>query len=259
MRTFLLVIGAAILPASAFAQSGLPIEEVMEPVPSELEPEVPTGSRIPLKPVVLADDKTRNLMKDFGRCIYIKNPSLAEKVLLQSDPTNLDLNRIGLGGDQLFKKFGLNSCLGTTMAIDHSDARFRFSSDMLRTMLAEEAYLDNNKQAITIAADATEMVGERAFFGDKPNSRARSLAGFSDCVVFHGTEDADALVRSRPASAGEMSAVQALIPAISACLYEGDKIDLTPASIRGYVADGLWTRSYYQDRAPNSSNTKIEQ
>lgn len=258
MRTFLLIIGAAFLPTSAFAQSGLPIEEVMEPVPSELEPEVPTGSRIPLKPVVIADDKTRNLIKDFGRCIYIKNPSLAEQVLLHSDPSNLDLSRVGLAGDQLFKKFGLRSCLGNTMAIDHNEALFRFSPDMLRTMLAEEAYLNNNKQAITIAADATEMVGERVFFEDKPNSRARSLAGFSDCVIFHGTEDADALVRSKPASAEETSAVQALIPAISACLYEGDKIDLTPASIRGFVADGLWTRSHYQNRARNSSGTKIE-
>jgi hypothetical protein len=109
-------------------------------------------------------------------------------------------------------------------------------------MLAEEAYLAANPLPPTLPEGATETV-ERTFVSKEDDfTLARALAAFGDCIVFRDTSKADTLLRTMPGSAAERSAAVALAPILGACLDEGSTISLTAASIRSFVADGLWNR-----------------
>lgn len=239
----------ALVPVQAIAQSVETRQSVLEnpqTAPSQLEPEMRTGSRLPTRPSEMEDTATRRMGKDFAKCTYQRNPALAERVLLASDPATVDLSRAGIEGEDLHEKFALSDCLEKAMSLNQSRVMLRFESRLLRVMFAEEAYLAFNKSPLDLPDGATELVSDRVILDDNP--RARGLGNFSDCLVYHGANEADAILRSRPGTSQEMEAVRALVPAISSCLTEGQEVALTPGNVRGLVADGLWTRSHYANR-----------
>lgn len=251
IRVFCLVVTSALLvPNVSHAQS------------SELEPKAVTGSRILQKPEQLDIDLVRVMQKDFGKCIYRKEAVLADRFLLFSDPVSVDFDALGFEVEDLedlIEKFSMSDCLNATMRANQSETLLKFDMRLLRPLLAEEAYLEAFDTPFMLPEDAPEFVIERVFVTSNNLQKAKSLGAFSDCVVYQSVSEADALLRSRPSSSQEMKSIKALIPALSACVVDGQEVKLTPASIRSIVAEGLWTRSYYTGSRNESADPNVSE
>lgn len=227
---------ACLAPASAQAQ---------------LEPTTQLGSRIPVKPTVVDPVRAGIVKKGFARCLFVKNGAKASTLLENSDPVTVDFSKIKMPGDDVGKYLGMETCLGDQADGTQSALGYRFSPIQLRTMLQEEAYLAAHKKPPALPAGSAEPV-QRNYFSDGDKlSAAQGLGGYSDCLVFNDTKNADAILRTMPGSKEERVAAKALGPTLGACLVQGQSLTLTPSSIRGFVADGLWTR-YVRSPAPAS-------
>ncbi len=213
--------------------------------PTELEPETRLGSRIAQKPETMDLDAARQMRKHFARCIYERHAKLADRYLVSSDPTDVDFDMLGIGSDDLHDQFSLSECLTRAMTINQSKVLMRFDQRLLRPLLAEEAYLKQNKQALSLTTDAEIYLSGRRFVSASMDTRAKALGAFADCVIYQAPAVSDAMLRAKPASSDESKAVQALVPALSACIVEGQQVSLTADTIRSLVAEGLWARSHY--------------
>jgi hypothetical protein len=120
----------------------------------------------------------------------------------------------------------------------------KFSSETLRDMMAEEAYLAKNRTAPSLPASPAAPPPLQTTYvstGDSLAS-AQGMVDFTDCTVLRDPAGADALLRTMPASEDERAAASALAPALGACLFEGQSVSLTPRSIRGFIAYAMWNR-----------------
>jgi len=218
-----LLVGLA--PAAAFGQ---------------LKPEVQTGTRIPLAPEAVQAKEAGVIKKAFGRCIYESNKTAAAAILSHSDGMTVDLQ--GAKITDLDRALRMSDCLGEQASGTQSALGFKFGREMLRGLLAEATYLAGHSAAPTLAAGAVEVI-DRNYVSDSDKlPQARALGAFADCIVFNDVAGSDALLRTIPASTGERAAARALAPSLGKCLDQGTELSMTPASIRGYVADGLWNR-----------------
>ncbi len=117
---------------------------------------------------------------------------------------------------------------------------------LLRNLLAEELYLSGNSKSISIPQGGQESVA-RVYVTPNPSvAAALALADFADCITFADPADADALLRTGPATADERADVGGLMPALSACVVAGQNLTLTPGSIR-FRGRGrcMWSRYHY--------------
>lgn len=216
---------------------------------AQLEPTTQLGSRIPVKPTVVDPVRAGIIKKGFARCLFVKNGAKMSTLLENSDPVTVDFGKIKMPGDDISKYLGMETCLGDQADGTQSALDYRFSPMQLRLMLQEEAYLGANKTAPVLPAGSVELV-QRNYFSDGEKLRtAQALGAFSDCLAFNDTKNADAILRTMPGSKDERAAAQALGPTLGACLAQGQSLSLSPTSIRGFVADGLWTR-YVRSPAP---------
>lgn len=219
---------------------------------AQLKPETQLGSRIPVKPSVVGPERAGIVKKGFARCLYVNNRGKTPALLENSDPATVDFGKIKMPNDDIGKYLGMETCLGDQASGAQSAIGFRFSPIQLRAMLQEESYLDANKQAPTLPAGSVEPV-QRNYFSDADKlGVAKASGAFSDCLVFNDTKNADAILRTMPGSKDERAAAQALGPTLGACLAQGQSLSLSPSSIRGFAADGLWTR-YVRNPAPASA------
>ncbi len=222
---FLPVLLLGLAPASAFGQ---------------LKPEVQTGSHIPVKPEAVPGREAGLIKKAFGRCIYESNKKAAAAILSHSDGIGIDLQSAKI--TDLVQTFKMRDCLGEQVSETQSALGFRFGREMLHGLLVEETYLAGHPTAPTLAAGAVEVIDRTYVSIGDALPKARALGAFADCIVFTDVTGSDALLRTIPGSTGERAAARALVPALSKCLNQGAQLSMTPASIRGYVADGLWNR-----------------
>lgn len=218
---------------------------------AQLEPTTQLGSRIPVKPEAMDPVRAGVVKKGFARCLYERNSAKAPILLENSDPMSLDYSKVEMPDDNIGKYLGMANCLGDQADGTQSAIGFRFSPSQLRAMLQEESYLAANRKAPTLPSGSEELV-QRDYVsqGDKLHT-ARSLGAFADCLTFRDTRNADAILRTTPGSKNEMAAATALAPTLGACLTEGQSLSLTPSSIRGFVADGLWNR-YVRNAKPTA-------
>ena len=209
---------------------------------AQIEPESQLGSRIPVKPKTVDPVRAGVVKKGFARCLYTKNSAKTPVLLEYSDPVTLDLDKLKIPNDDLGKYLGMSTCLGDQADGTQSAIGLRFSPIQLRAMLQEEAYLDAHAEPPALAEGSVEIV-QRNYFSEGDNLRAaRGLGVFADCLVFKDTRNSDAILRTMPGSKEERAAAQALGPTLGACLVQGQTLSLSPSSIRGFAADGLWTR-----------------
>jgi len=228
------------------------------PAVAQLSPQKPTGSILPRDPVAIDPDVVRRMQKVFGACIYARHRKQADLFLRHSEGNEADFEAIGFGSAQIQTRLSLPDCLGRAMTTMQSEVQLSFELSTLRSVLAEEAYLARHSAPLTIAEGATQAVSGRYFFSDNPADAGREVARFTDCVTFQAPVEADRLLRTRPASGEENSASQALVPAMSGCLFEGQEVNLTVPGIRAIVADGLWARSVLGGTAPVPASAQAE-
>lgn len=204
-----------------------------------------TGSLIPMQAEEIEAKLVRQMLKDMGRCVYSSKPKDSDKLLENSDKNAIDYAGLGFGAEDFHTRFSLNKCLGRAMRDTQMTAKFRFAPQMLRTLMAEEAYLASHKRAMTLPEGSEEFMSTRRFVPSMHMVQSRSFADLADCVVFNAPAEADDVLRSVPTSNQESDAIEMLLPAIPGCLFEGQEITLTPQLVRELAADGLWSRSHY--------------
>ncbi|PZT86052.1 MAG: hypothetical protein DI637_11350 [Citromicrobium sp.] len=213
------------------------------PAEAQLEPEAGTGSRIRQSPEAIASDTLRRMHKDFARCIYSRKQEAADAWLRNSDFTTVATDRLPFEMDDIFRAMSLEPCIEKAMTVEQRKVSITFAQHMLRPLLAEEAYLALHDRPLPVRDSDPEILANRLIVD--PNSRALAISHFADCLVFTDAVSTDAILRTRPTSAEEMRAIQRLVPTISKCIPEGEKVELTPRSVRSFAAEGLWARSYY--------------
>lgn len=223
-----------------------------------LESEQRVGSRIAKGPETVRADLVRKMQKGLARCIYRRHQELADRYLLSSDPINVDFELLGIEIRDLHDKFSLSKCLSDAMRENQSTVSMKFDLRLFRPLLAEEAYLDRNRQPLLLSADADEFLSDRIFVSTGDLARAKGVAAFADCVVYHAPADSDALLRTGPASVDENEAVRKLVPGLSKCLVEGQEVSLTPLRIRTLVAEGLWARSHHSSAVAATQGERDE-
>ncbi|WP_426255951.1 hypothetical protein [Sphingomonas sp. DC2300-3] len=208
---------------------------------AQLKPQMQTGSMIPVKPRAVDAEDAGYVRKGFARCIYrAGSKGAVNKILTHSDPATVDLK--GAGITDLSGVLSMETCLGREVKSDQSMLGYRFTPKVLRVMLMEEAYLSAFASVPPRPSDMKEAV-DRVFVstGDELPV-AHALAEFSDCVVFKDPDHADAVLRTVPNTEAEKTAARALAPALGSCLTAGQTVALNAASVRGFMADGLWNR-----------------
>jgi hypothetical protein len=216
-----MVLFVGLMPAVAFGQ---------------LKPEVQTGSLIPVAPQAVEAKDAGLIKKAFARCIYNRNKKAAAVILTYSDPVSVDIKAAKIS--DVASTFDMSECLGKQASVTQNTLGFKFK----REILAEETYLAGHPVAPTLAPGSVEVI-DRTYVSNSDNlPKARALGAFADCVVFNDVSGSDALLRTMPASASERAAARALAPALGKCLEQGIQFSMSPASIRVYVADGLWNR-----------------
>jgi len=209
---------------------------------AQLEPETQTGSRIPVAPRTVDPLRTGQMMKDFSRCMYDRYQAKAVALLQNSDPVTIDYTAARIDRTKIQHEFGMEECIGEGMNLTQVRAALRFNDVRLRSLLAEEAYLAAHKEAPHLDPTAIEGIERKYFSSEVDKPQARALAMFADCIVFRDAAKADAVLRTMPGSKDERIAARALAPTLGACLTEGQTLELTAATIRMFVADGLWAR-----------------
>lgn len=215
------------------------------PAFAQLEPYTPTGSRVARGPEAVDPKLARRMQKDIGRCVYSRHPELADRFLQSSDLNGADFHRLGVPAEDLRDDFSMGDCLGWAMTASQSEASLSIRFSGLRTLLAEEAYLDRHDGPLILPEGSEEFLSSRFFSAPLESEDSRMVSMFADCVIFNAAAEADKVLRTAPASDEESAAVRALVPALSGCLMEGQELELTAASVRAIVADGLWSRSHY--------------
>lgn len=218
------VVVLAILPAAASAQ---------------LQPQRETGSLIPVQPNRLDQKAAGIVRKGFAQCIYQR---ARPKVLIFLQHT--DLESVDLAGAKIRdvkRDLRLADCLSEQVGFTQLALGFSLQPQSLRDMLAEEVYLAANRATPALPMSPQPLNGSFISIGDALD-QAKSLSAFIDCTILKDIPDADALLRTMPGSDKEHDAAAALAPALGACLNQGHNVVLTPASIRGFIAFGMWNR-----------------
>lgn len=228
--TTIVALSMLLLPAAAMAQ---------------LKPEAPLGSRQLENPDVVDQTTVRIMQKKFAQCVYYRREELALRFLTSGDPFTLDYDALGMKHDDLNPRYGLDQCLSRAMRAGQSETSLVIRPTLMRTLLAEEVYLDSNPTPLALPAGSSEVLATRVFPASGGTDRARSVAAFADCIAYHGTIEGDTLLRTDPASPEEGEAIRALVPILSNCIVAGEEISFTATSIRAMVAEGLWARSHY--------------
>ncbi|AXJ96720.1 MULTISPECIES: hypothetical protein [unclassified Sphingomonas] len=208
---------------------------------AQLKPEMQTGSMIPVQPRAVEADQAGRIRKGFAQCVYRMGAKGAVvRLLTHSDPGTVDLKAAGVS--DLSRSLSMETCLGRELQADQSTLGYKFTPKVLRGMMMEEAYLSTFAVLPPRPATMTQAVDRTFVSTGDALSVARGLAEFADCVVFKDPEHADALLRTVPNSVAEKTAARALAPALGSCLTAGQTVALNAASIRVFMADGLWNR-----------------
>lgn len=209
-------------------------------------PAVPqTGSRIPTPSQLLQRDLLRRMNRDLAECVLARRPKEVAALLAQSDQEEFNYAALGYDQSAINKKLALDSCLGDVMSDQYALVTLRFDRAVLRGNLAEVSYLASHRQPLAKSDTWTETIASRMIVPAESQATARAKGDFSDCIVFHDPVGADAVLRTKVASEAESAAVKALVPALSSCLNQGSRLELTPDAIRRYAASGLWARAHY--------------
>ena len=208
------------------------------------------GTRFKQKAKTADANEARIMQKNVARCVLYRNKKLTREVLENSDPVSIYFTQMGTDGETLFDDLDVDHCLARAAKRSTSKIYMTIKFRTLRALLAEEAFLMDNKKPITLAPDGEEYIAAREDrAGLHPSAVA--MAKYADCIVFNAVDHSDALLRARPGSAKEEAALTALYPTLSKCeLVDDEEATIDQSVVRMLVADGLWSRAYFASKAP---------
>lgn len=195
----------------------------------------------------------RKLQKKMIRCAVSGDRDVARELLQKSDSVTVDHNELSIDYNAMMDKMNLSRCIGRAMPRSARMMRISHTPTVMRNLIAEEIYLYDNKEPLTIAEGDPEFLENRYFAGGMRYTMAEVPARLADCIVYNAPVKSHEFIDSNPTSGGEADTAAALSDSVNACLPgEDGEISFTISQLRAYVADGLWSRSYYGKMASGS-------
>jgi hypothetical protein len=203
----------------------------------------PTGTRIISQTEEADPDYSRKLLKETAACVNRYDAAGVLAVLRGGNQPALDYAAEGIRNEDDHSPLKLSECLHEAMNGAQLTVQMRIPPAALRTVLAEEAYLQRHSRPLTIATGAPQVLAGRPVIGGETPAQSEARGIFADCLVFNSAAEADRLLRGPVGGDIERENARALTPAISQCLNAGQSANFTPGAIRDFIADGLWARS----------------
>lgn len=196
------------------------------------------GTRFKQKPKVADEARQRMQTNYIALCVLKSVPDRVDWFLRNSDDKEYVKPK---GSHSIGTYLVIDQCLGDTMNDMTLESTFFMSTSSIRGLLAEQAYLA--ARPAYQAAPEGAVVPARVFVatGDELPF-AQGLAQFEDCIAQTDPAGADALMRTKPASSGELAAAQALAPTLGTCLPKGQTLSFTAQNVRSIAAEALWQR-----------------
>ena len=205
-----------------------------------------TGSRLakPIDDTVMRRREQEKFIADLARCAYNWAPAGVEKFLENSDDFAVDNAATGVKPKNLWPAYHIQVC--GDRALEEREDKFAFvgiGEREFRAMMLEPSYLAHHPVP-PAWLNAWPGTPTRKFVSTgQALGLARMSGQFADCIVAGAPRLADNLLRTAKYSPEEGKAIRALVPYLGPCIVAGQKAELTPVSIRNFVADGMWTAS----------------
>jgi hypothetical protein len=230
------------LPTPTFAQTN---DNDYTPLNSRIRrsqqfPTLPTPNFVPYEKMSKVErDQGRSMLNQFSKCLYNRSNSRSLELLDKTDFGFVNFTQIGLEPDKAAKIYGFHDCLGRVAASNNSGVALQYTALSLRMWVLRAAYLADYPKGPTWVK-AGNVVEPRKFPLSANNPLVRAEMEFADCVVSTDPVNADFFYRTGSGSAEEGEAIKDLTPSLSACLPQGQKVQLTPDSLRIVLGEGLW-------------------
>lgn len=249
MRALLAIMLGAGLAVPAVAQD----RDIERERDRFLRPQTVVGSNLKQEPETASEADAREMQKRLAKCIYYGNRKELDTLLANSDFDRIDFSATEYDSENFFDEIDFSRCLGRAMK--HSQykvyATMRYST--LRNLLAEEAYLYQNKDAPVREEGAPTLI-EARFANVRRNPRSQVLAEVADCISYRDTAGAHAFLETTPGSGKETDALENLYPTLLTCMETDKAPDLSRSLVRQMVADGMWSRSHHGGFAAATTN-----
>ena len=205
-----------------------------------------TGSRLakPIDDTVMRRREQEKFIADLARCAYKWAPAGVEKFLDNSDDFAVDNAATGVKPRNLWPAYHIQVC-GDRALEEREDkvAYVGIGEREFRAMMLEPSYLALNPSPPAWLS-AWPGAPKRKYVSTGQALALSQLSGqFADCIVAGAPRLADNLLRTVKYSLEESKAIRALVPYLGPCIVAGQKAELTPVSIRNFVADGMRTAS----------------
>jgi hypothetical protein len=183
--------------------------------------------------------RSRAMMSQFSKCMYNRSREDALALLARTDYGFVTFEQIGLDNDRALRNFGFSNCLSRVANTHGTGVQLRFNAGALRQWLVQEAYFGRYEVEPTWV-QAGNVVAERQLPMSADNGSVLTALDFADCVVVADPYTADFFFRTVAGSDEEKRAIEALTPALSPCLPQGQRIQLSPGLLRAWVGEALW-------------------
>lgn len=203
----------------------------------------PTGTRIISQQEEADPDYSRRLLKETAACVNRYDAAGVVALLRGGNQPALEYAAEGIRNEDDHSPLKLSECLHEAMNGAQLTVEMRIPPAALRTVLAEEAYLQRHSGPLTIASGTPQVLEGRTVIGGETPAQSQARGIFADCLVFNAPAEADRLLRGPVGGDTERDNARALTPAIAQCLDAGQQANFSPSAIRDFIADGLWARS----------------
>jgi len=251
-----------LLAAFACAVLAMPVATAnAQPVDDDY---VPLGSRIPRDRQFPTDlfyrfdpgrwsdvqkDRSRQMMSQFGRCLYRRSKENSHEFLEKTDLGFTSFEQIGQDNDKAARVFGIMDCLGRVADSQNSGVQMRWTAPGIRQMLLQEAYFDEYPEQPSWAKPGY-VVDERTLPLSGDSGWVIASLDIADCVVVADPYSADFFFRTPSGSPVENEVLRELVPAIGPCLPEGLEMQIEPTSFRTWIGEALWHAANHNSPAP---------
>ena len=170
-------------------------------------------------------------LKRLAACTYKRTPGYLDTLLATPPSSNAEHAILARAGHVL------ENCM-TSLA-----PSIYMSGLEMRGAFAEARYLADNPSPRGYESGSHAMIAIPAAWTERKMSDDEKLAilkyDFANCVVAAAPADADALLRTEPASADEGRIVQRLVPRLGPCLQAGSNYQLDAPILRALLAQSL--------------------
>ncbi len=202
-------------------------------------------------------DRGQSMEDQFARCIYDRSNEKALDLLARTDFGFNRFDQIGLANNEVMDRYPIQTCLRRVTRSHQTGARLRYTPASMREWYLQEAYLDAYPDGATWAV-AGNVIGERSYPLSANNPAVRSVMDFSDCVVAQSPSAADLFFRTAPGSELESQAISNIVPLLSACIPDGQQLDISPQTLRLWIGESLWHAANNNAPAPAENPQEVQ-